>query len=152
MLHPLEPSMDSPRCHLTVFHRQLTSPTRISPIPYFSRQCHSTTCPTITTTTFPSPPPPGDNPNLHALSLIDILYFPSNAQSPPPLSNHTTSHPPLSLHALGLGVFPTPSRSFLPFGRPLSPSRSSMLPRSPLLPNGSRRTAHFPTRMASYLP
>jgi len=105
-----------------------------------------------------SPPPsfpPRDNLNLnlHALSLIDILYFPFKRSVP---SSSLESHhitPAVKPSRLGLGVFPTPSLSFLPFCRPLSPSRSSMLPRSPLLPARSRRTAHSqPTRMASYLP
>jgi hypothetical protein len=78
---------------------------------------------TITTTFLP---PPGDslNPNLHALSLIAILYFPFKRSVPSTSleSHHITSHPPLSLHASGLGYSRRPpSPSFLFVARSVPP-------------------------------
>jgi hypothetical protein len=90
MLQPLEPSMDSPRCHLTVCHPQLTTNLHISNSLFFTTMTiYYLPYPTIATTF-----PPGDNLNLnlHALSLIDILYFPFKRSVPSSSleSHHTT--------------------------------------------------------------
>jgi hypothetical protein len=148
MLQPLEPAMNSPRCHLTFCYRQLTTNSHISNSLFFTIMPFYPTQQTITTT-FPSPSrksqsqSPRSQPDCH-------IVFPFQTLSPLHLSRITSHHitPAVKPSRLGLGVFPTPSLSFLPFCRPLSPSRSSMLPRSPLLPTA----AHFPTHMASYLP